>query len=163
MAAIEIRAACEADAGLVLQLVRELAIYEKVPDAVVATEDDLRRHGFGPNPKFEALLAFADGRPAGVALFFTNFSTWVGKPGLYLEDIFVCEWARRLGVGRCLMARLAAIAVERDYGRFDFSVLDWNPARGFYERLGFRHLDEWLTYRAEGEPLHQLAAADCQT
>jgi len=160
MTAVEIRAAAEADAGLLLQLIRELAIYEKAPDAVVATEDDLRRHGFGPRRAFETLLAFADGRPAGFALFFTNFSTWLGKPGLYLEDIFISEWARGLGVGRRLMARLAAVAVERDYGRLDFWVLHWNPARGFYERLGFRHMDEWLPYRAEGEALDRLAAAD---
>lgn len=160
MAAIAIRTATEADAGLLLQLIRELAAYEKQPDAVVATEADLARHGFGAQRAFEALLAFADERPAGFALFFTNFSTWLGRPGLYLEDIFVSEWARSLGVGRRLMARLAAIAVERDHGRLDFWVLHWNPARGFYERLGFRHMDEWLPYRAEGEALRRLAERD---
>jgi GNAT superfamily N-acetyltransferase len=160
MASIEIRAAAEADVGLLLQLIRELAVYEKAPDAVVATEADLRRHGFGPERAFEALLAFADGRPAGFALFFTNFSTWLGKPGLYLEDVFVSKWARGLGIGRRLMARLAAIVVDRDYGRLDFWVLHWNPARGFYERLGFRHMDEWLPYRAEGDALRRLAAED---
>jgi ribosomal protein S18 acetylase RimI-like enzyme len=160
MAEIEIRFATAEDAGLLLQLIRELAIFEKAPDAVVATEDDLRRHGFGPQRAFEALLAFADGRPAGFALFFINFSTWLGKPGLYLEDVFVSEWARGLGIGRRLMARLATIAVERDYGRLDFWVLHWNPARGFYERFGFRHMDEWLPYRAEGEALRRLAESD---
>ena len=160
MTSIEIRSATASDTGLLLQLIHELAAYEKQPEAVLATEADLRRHGFGPNPKFEALLAFADEKPAGFALFFTNFSTWLGKPGLYLEDIFVSESARRLGVGRMLMTRLAAIAVERDYGRFDFSVLHWNPARGFYERLGFRHMAEWLYYRAEGKALRRLAADD---
>ena len=160
MTKIEIRAATGADTGLLLQLIRELAIYEKAPDAVMATEADLRRHGFGPHRAFEALLAFADDRPAGFALFFTNFSTWLGKPGLYLEDVFVSEWARRLGVGRRLTTRLAAIALERDYGRFDFSVLHWNPARSFYERLGFRQMDEWLPYRAEGEALRPLALQD---
>ena len=105
---------------------------------------------------------FANGdRPAGFALFFPNFSTWLGKPGLYLEDVFVSEWARKLGVGRRLMARLAAIAVERGWGRLDFWVLHWNPARGFYHRLGFRHMDEWLPYRAEGDALLALAREDC--
>jgi ribosomal protein S18 acetylase RimI-like enzyme len=125
---------------------------------VVATEDDLRRHGFGPQRSFEALLAFADGRPSGFALFFTNFSTWVGKPALYLENVLVSEWAHGLEIGRRLMALLAAIAIERDYGRLDFWVLHWNPARGFYERLGFRHMDEWLPYRAERDALRRLAA-----
>ena len=160
MAEITLRFATAADAGTLLSLVRELAIYEKAPDAVLATEEDFRRHGFGPTPRFEALLAFVGDRPAGFALFFPNFSTWLGKPGLYLEDIFVSEWARKLGVGRRLMARLAAIAVERRWGRLDFWVLHWNPARDFYHRLGFRHMEEWLPYRAEGEALVALAQED---
>lgn len=160
MPAITLRFATADDAGILLALVRELAIYEKAPDAVLATEADFRRHGFGPTPHFEALLAFVDDRPAGFALFFPNFSTWLGKPGLYLEDIFVPEWARALGVGRRLMTRLAAIAVERGWGRLDFWVLHWNPARGFYHRLGFRHMEEWLPYRAEGEALAALAQQD---
>jgi GNAT superfamily N-acetyltransferase len=160
MAEITLRFATAEDAGILLALVRELAIFEKVPDAVLATEADFRRHGFGPEPRFEALLAFVDGRAAGFALFFPNFSTWLGKPGLFLEDIFVSEWARKLGIGRRLMARLAAIAVERGWGRFDFSVLHWNPARGFYHRLGIRHMEEWLPYRAEGDALVALARED---
>ena len=160
MAEITLRFATAEDAGVLLALVRELAIFENAPDAVLATEADLRRHGFGPEPRFEALLAFVDGRAAGFALFFPNFSTWLGKPGLFLEDIFVSEWARKLGVGRRLMARLAAIAVERGWGRFDFSVLHWNPARGFYHRLGVRHMEEWLPYRAEGDVLAALARED---
>jgi GNAT superfamily N-acetyltransferase len=160
MAEITLRFATADDAGTLLALVRELAVYEKAPDAVLATEADFRRHGFGPTPRFEALLAFVDGRAAAFALFFPNFSTWLGKPGLYLEDIFVSEWARKLGVGRRLMARLAAIAVERGWGRLDFSVLQWNPARGFYHRLGVRHMEEWLPYRAEGDALAALARED---
>jgi len=160
MAEITLRFATAEDAGILLALVRELAIFEKAPDAVLATEADLRRHGFGPEPRFEALLAFVDGRAAGFALFFPNFSTWLGKPGLFLEDIFVSEWARKLGVGRRLMARLAAIAAERGWGRLDFSVLQWNPARGFYHRLGIRHMQEWLPYRAEGDALAALARED---
>ncbi|HXA72590.1 MAG TPA: GNAT family N-acetyltransferase [Stellaceae bacterium] len=160
MAEITLRFATAEDAGVLLALVRELAIFENAPDAVLATEADLRRHGFGPEPRFEALLAFVDGRAAGFALFFPNFSTWLGKPGLFLEDIFVSEWARKLGVGRRLMAKLAAIAVERGWGRLDFSVLHWNPARGFYHRLGIRHMEEWLPYRAEGDVLAALARED---
>ena len=160
MAEITLRFASAEDAGTLLALVRELAIYEKAPDAVLATEEDFRRHGFGPTPRFEALLAFVDGRAAAFALFFPNFSTWLGKPGLYLEDIFVSEWARQLGVGRRLMGRLAAIAVERGWGRLDFWVLHWNSARDFYHRLGFRHMEEWLPYRAEGEALLALAKED---
>ena len=160
MAEITLRFATAEDAGVLLALVRELAIFENAPDAVLATEADLRRHGFGPEPRFEALLAFVDGRAAGFALFFPNFSTWLGKPGLFLEDIFVSEWARKLGVGRRLMAKLAAIAVERGWGRLDFSVLHWNPARGFYHRLGIRHMEEWLPYRAEGDALAALARED---
>ena len=160
MAEIVLRFATAEDAGTLLALVRELAAFERAPDAVLATEADFRRHGFGPEPYFEALLAFVGDRPAGFALFFPNFSTWLGKPGLYLEDIFVSEWARKLGVGRRLMARLAAVALERGWGRLDFWVLHWNPARGFYHRLGFRHMEEWLPYRAEGEALLSLARQD---
>jgi len=160
MAEITLRFATAEDAGILLALVRELAIFEKAPDAVLATEADLRRHGFGPEPRFEALLAFVDGRAAGFALFFPNFSTWLGKPGLFLEDIFVSEWARKLGVGRRLMARLAAIAAERGWGRLDFSVLQWNPARVFYHLLSIRHMQEWLPYRAEGDAIAALARED---
>jgi len=160
MPAVTLRTATADDVGTLLELIRGLAIYEKKPDAVVATEADLLKHGFGPVPRFEALLAFADDEPAGFALFFPNFSTWTGRPGLYLEDIFVVEWARKLGVGRRLMARLAAIAIERDWGRFEFSVLHWNPARHFYHRLGMEHLEEWLPYRATPTALRRLAEED---
>jgi GNAT superfamily N-acetyltransferase len=160
MQAIALRAATADDVGILLDLIHGLAVYEKKPEAVVATEADLLEHGFGPVPRFEALLAFVDDKPAGFALFFPNYSTWTGKPGLYLEDIFVAEWARRLGVGRRLMARLAATTLERGWGRFDFSVLNWNPARQFYHRLGMQHLEEWLPYRAGGDTLKRLAAED---
>ena len=124
------------------------------------SEGDLRLHGFGPQPRFEALLARVEGRPAGMALFAPSFSTWLGKPGLYLEDLFVSDWARGIGVGRRLLARLAAIAVERGCGRLDLAVLDWNPARDFYHRLGFEHRETWLPYRTAGAALLQLAALD---
>ena len=155
---VAIRFATEDDCALLLELIRQLAAYENAPDAVTATEDDLRRHGFGPEPKFEAILAFLDGAPVGLALFFANFSTWLGCPGMYLEDIYVTEAARGLGVGRRLMARLAAIAVERGWGRIDFQVLEWNPARRFYERVGMTHVGEWLRYGAGEDALRRLAA-----
>ena len=158
MAEISLRLAAIDDAGLLLQLIRELAVYERAPDAVVATEDDLRRHGFGAQPRFEALLAFLDGQPAGMALFTCRFSTWLGQPCLYLEDLYVREAARHHGVGRRLLRGLAAIALERGWRRIDFAVLDWNPARGFYERLGIGHLPEWLRYGADAGVLQRLAA-----
>jgi GNAT superfamily N-acetyltransferase len=162
MGAIKLRFATPGDLGLMLQLVRELAAYEKSPDAVVATEDDLLRYGFGRERRFEALLAFVGDQPAGLALFFPNFSTWRGRPGLYLEDLYVREWARGFGVGRRLMARLAAIAIERGCARLDFTVLDWNPARGFYHRLGIETRAEWLLYRTTDDALRRLAAQDVQ-
>jgi GNAT superfamily N-acetyltransferase len=160
---VTIRPAMVDDCALLLELIRGLAAYENAPDAVVATADDLRRHGFGPEPKFEAILASVDDEVAGMALFFANFSTWLGSPGMYLEDIYVIEAARGFGVGRALMARLAAITIERGWGRIDFAALDWNPARRFYHRLGIASLTEWVPYRAEGEALRRLAAEDDKT
>jgi GNAT superfamily N-acetyltransferase len=159
-AGITVRFATADDVPLLLRLVRELAAFEKSPDAVVATEADLLRHGFGSERRFEAILAFIDGEPAGCALFHSRFSTWLGRPGLYLEDLYVAEEARGRGVGRRLMARLAAIAVERGWGRIDFHVLDWNPAREFYHRLGMEHLGEWLRYGGDEAALQRLAAED---
>jgi GNAT superfamily N-acetyltransferase len=158
--AVSIRFATADDAAVLLALIRGLAEFEKAPDAVVATEEDLRRTGFGPSPEFEAILAFLDGEPVGFALFHPRFSTWLGRRCMYLEDIFVTEPARGHGVGRRLLARLAAITLERDWGRIDFQVLDWNPARAFYARLGFSHLGEWLRYGADQAELCKLAAAD---
>jgi GNAT superfamily N-acetyltransferase len=160
MTTVLIRFATADDVGLLLQLIRELAAYERAPDAVVATEDDLCRYGFGPERRFEALIAFIDEKPAGFALFFPDFSTWRGRPGLYLEDLYVRDWARRLGVGRRLIARLAAIAIERDWPALRLMVLDWNPARGFYRRLGIEPRSEWQPYGATGEALRRLAADD---
>jgi len=160
MSAITLRFAGADDVALLLQLIRELAAYERAPDAAVATEDDLRQYGFGPERRFEALLASIDEKPAGFALFYPDFSTWLGRPGLYLEDLYVREWARRRGVGRRLMARLAAIAVERDWPAMHFNVLDWNPARGFYRRLGIEPRSEWLPHSTTGEALRRLAAQD---
>jgi len=157
---ITLRFATSGDVALLLQLIRELAAYEQAPDAVVATEDDLRRHGFGAERRFEALLAFVDGEPAGFALFYPDFSTWLGRPGLYLEDLYVREWARGRGVGRRLMARVAALAIERDWPALHFNVLDWNPAAGFYHRLGIDARDEWRPFAASAGVLRILAAQD---
>ncbi len=161
MVAITVRTAAVEDAGLLLGFIRELAAYENEPDAVVASEEDLRRYGFGPERYFDALIAAVDDKPAGFALFVPNFSTWSGRPGLYLEDLYVSAWARRLGVGRRLVARLTAIAVERGWSRLDLQVLDWNPARGFYDRLGITPPKaNWLPYRIAGAALRRLAAED---
>jgi GNAT superfamily N-acetyltransferase len=159
---IEIRFATAEDAGLLLALIRGLAAFERAPDAVVATEADLVRYGFGEERQFEAIIAFLDGDPAGFAAFHSRFSTWLGRPGLYLEDLFVAEVARRHGVGRRLIARLAAIAVERGWGRIDFQVLEWNPARRFYERLGLGHVGDWLRYGGDEAVLRRLAAEDAR-
>jgi GNAT superfamily N-acetyltransferase len=158
--AITIRFATEADCGLILEFVRELAAYEKAPYAVVATEDDFRRYGFGPERHFEALIASLGGEAVGFALFLPDFSTWRGRPGIFLEDLFVREAARGQGVGRALLARLAAIALQRDAPALHFNVLNWNPARGFYHRLGLTGRDEWLAYGANGEVLRRLADED---
>ncbi len=160
MSRIAVRPATAADCPLILGFIRELAAFERAADAVVASEADLLRHGFGAERHFEALIAELDGEPAGMALFHTRFSTWLGQPTLFLEDLYVREAARRHGVGRRLMARLAALALERGWGRIDFHVLDWNPARGFYRRLGFGQLDEWLRYGGDAAVLRRLAAED---
>jgi GNAT superfamily N-acetyltransferase len=160
MDGISIRFAEPGDVGLLLRLVRELAAFEQAPDAVVATEADLLRGGFGSHRQFEAILAFLDSEPVGCALFHPRFSTWLGRAGLFLEDLYVVERARGQGVGRALMARLAAIALERGWGRIDFHVLDWNPARDFYRRLDMRHLGGWLRYGADEAVLRRLAAGD---
>lgn len=157
---ITIRLAEPDDMGLVLRFIRELAVFEKAPAAVAATEEDLRRYGFGPQRQFEAVLAFVGGAPAGMALFHARFSTWLGRPGMYLEDLYVAERARGRGVGRRLMARLSAIAIERGWERIDFQVLDWNPARNFYHRLGMVHQGEWLRYGGDRDALRRLVAED---
>jgi GNAT superfamily N-acetyltransferase len=155
-----IRRAERADAETLLNLVRELAAYEHEPNAVKATVADLERDGWGETPRFEALLAEVDGRVAGFALLFPNYSTWEGRAGLYLEDLFVSEWARRHGVGRKLFEAVAKLAVERNGALVDLNVLTWNPARAFYERIGVRHLSNWTPYRLTGEALRQLAEGD---
>ena len=162
-AAITIRPATAEDVPTLLALIRALARYEHAEDKVDADEATLLSEGFGPRPAFEAIIAYVDGKPAGFALFFHNFSTWVGRRGLYVEDLFVEEWARKQGLGLKLLAELARIAVSRGCRRLDLSVLKWNPARAFYERIGLRHLDEWLPYRIEGDGLRSLASGTTTT
>jgi GNAT superfamily N-acetyltransferase len=153
-----IRAACAPDVPLILQLIRALAAYEREPDAVVATEADLLRDGFGPTPRFQVLIAEHDGEPAGFAFYFFAYSTWRGRPTLYLEDLFVPPEHRKKGIGIALMRRLARIAVDANCARFVWQVLDWNePAIKFYESLGAEVLRSWLNVRMEGEALLRLA------
>ena len=158
---LSIRPATIDDVPLIRALIAELAEYERLADAAVATDDDLRAQLFGAQPAAEVLIGEVDGEAAGFALFFHNFSTFLGKRGLYLEDLFVRPTFRDLGLGRRLMAALARIAVQRDCGRFEWSVLDWNePAIGFYRRIGAVGMDEWTVQRLEGEALHALASHD---
>jgi len=145
---------------VILRLVRDLAEYERAPDAVVATEEDFLRHGFGPSPRFSVLLAEEDGQVAGFALWFFTFSTWLGRPGLYLEDLFVRPELRGRGIGKAMMIELARIAVREECGRFEWSVLDWNqPSIDFYRSLGARLMEEWVVCRLEGDALQARALA----
>lgn len=159
-ARFEIRPALPGDAPLLCSLIRELAEFEKLGRECVATEELLREHLFGPNPAAEALLGFAEGEPFGYALFFRNFSTFTGRPGLYLEDLYVRPARRRRGYGTALFLRVARLAVERNCGRFEWTVLGWNePAIRFYEALGAARLDGWRAYRLAGDALGAAAAA----
>ena len=154
-----IRPATPADISAIHALIVALAVYEKEPDAVKATEADLHAALFGPQPLAEAVLAEVDGTPVGFALFFTSFSTWTGRGGIYLEDLFVVPEARGTGLGKALLVHLAGIAVARSYSRFEWSVLDWNtPAIGFYQGLGAVMQDEWTKMRVDGDALVRLAA-----
>ncbi len=156
---LSIRPATPEDIPLILEFIRDLAEYERAPEQAVARPEDLLRDGWGPAPKFRVLIAEWDRRPAGFALFFHNYSTWQGRPGLYLEDLFVRPAFRGKGIGKALLVRLAQIAVQENCGRFQWQVLDWNqPSIDFYQALGARKLSEWLTMRVEGEALERLAA-----
>lgn len=156
---IVLRPATRADIPLILELIHALAEYEREPDAVEATGDLLEEQLFGEHPGAEVIIAEVDGQGAGFALFFHNFSTWRGRRGLYLEDLFVRPEFRGLGLGRALMIRLAKLAVQRGCGRFEWSVLDWNtPAIDFYRSLGAVGMDEWTVQRLDGEGLLALAA-----
>ena len=158
MVETRIRWATENDAALIVHFIRELAIFEKEPVAQVRiTEADVMRDGFGPHRRFEVLIAEVDRKAVGFALFFPNYSTWEGKPGLYIEDIFVEESLRGTGIGRKLIAAVAKIAHSRGCARIDLAVLNWNPARGFYHRLGFRHAEPWQIFRLAAEELRALS------
>ena len=153
-----IRAATENDVATILALIKELAEYEHLSHEVEATADDIRKSLFGDRPVAEALIGEADGIAVSFALFFYNFSTFLGKPGIYLEDLYVKPEHRSNGFGRRMLAHIARLAKERNCGRFEWSVLDWNePAIRTYDRLNARPMKEWLLYRLTGEALEQLA------
>jgi len=156
--AFEIREANESDVPQIHQFIRDLADYEKLADLVVANEAQLQETLFGSSPYAEVIIAEEDGTPAGFALFFHNYSTFLAQPGIYLEDLFVKPEYRGRGYGKALLARLAQIARERKCGRIDWAVLDWNePSIAFYKSLGARRMDEWHTFRLTGEALENLA------
>jgi hypothetical protein len=155
---IRIIEATQADVPDILEMICGLAEYEKLSDAVIATGESLTRTLFGARPAAEVLLAYSADECVGFALFFPSYSTFLAQPGVFLEDLFVKPHARGRGVGFALLRRLAAIALERDYGRIEWSVLDWNePAIGFYKRIGAVAMDEWTGFRVAGEGIAKLA------
>jgi GNAT superfamily N-acetyltransferase len=153
-----IRKATAADAAQILAFIRALAAFERAPDAVTATEEGLIRDGFGPNPFYFCLIAEHDGTPAGFALNYFNYSTWVGRPGVYVEDLFVQPEFRGRGIGKALLREVAAIAVANGCQRMQWEVLDWNtPAIEFYRAMGAEFLDEWRNVRLSGDAIVRLA------
>jgi len=156
--ALKIERATERDIPAIVRLVTRLAEYEKLAHAMVSTEDDFRKALFGPQRNVEALMAFAGDAPVGFALYFYNFSTFLGKRGIYLEDLFVDPEFRGQGIGKALLQRLARIAKDQDCGRMEWSVLTWNqPSIKFYHRLGAVTLEDWRTFRLSGVALERLA------
>jgi GNAT superfamily N-acetyltransferase len=154
---MQIKKASEEDAPVILELIRALADYEKLSGACTATEEQIRQTLFGARPAAEALLASDGAETVGFAVFFTNYSTFLAKPGIYLEDLFVKPHARGKGIGKALLAQIARLAVERGCGRVEWSVLDWNtPSIRFYESLGAVAMNEWTVYRLTGESLAKL-------
>jgi len=154
----QIKPATRAEVPLILQLIRELADYERAPDDAVATEAQLDKVLFGENPSAEVILAREGAEPVGFAVYFFNFSTWLGQPGLYLEDLFVRPAHRGKGYGRLLLARLAQIARERDCGRMEWAVLEWNePAIQFYKKLGAKPMEDWTVFRLTSDGIAGLA------
>ncbi len=159
MSRLHIRPARRDDVALILALIGELAEYEKLSDQVVATTEQLTAHLFGARPYAEVLIGEVDDLPAGFALFFHNYSTWLSKPGIYLEDLYVRPSSRGTGLGKAMLGRLASLALERGCGRLEWGVLDWNePAIGFYQRLNAQPQDGWTGYRLTGSALEDLAA-----
>jgi GNAT superfamily N-acetyltransferase len=156
---LNIRPATPADVPQILAFIRDLATYEREPDAVHATEADLRRDGFGSSPRFHCLIGEWDNVPAGFALYFHNYSTWRGRHGIHVEDLFVLPEHRGRGIGKALLTRVAAIAVEEGCHRLQWDVLEWNTsAIGFYEQMGATMMKEWRTMRVNHEALPSLAA-----
>ena len=146
------------DVGEIVTFIRELAEYENLSHEMLATEREIREWLFGARPAAEVVIARVDNQPAGFALFFTSFSTFLGRPGMYLEDLFVRPEHRGIGIGKALLRHLADIACQRGYGRLEWAVLDWNePAIGFYERMGAQAMAEWITYRVSGQSLQIMA------
>jgi len=154
---LSIRTAGPEDTPIILGFIKELALYEKLENEVVATEDLLNESLFGEKPFAEVILAEINGESAGFTLFFFNFSTFLGQPGLYIEDLYVKPEFRSRGIGKELLKHCATLATERNCGRMEWCVLKWNTARKFYENLGAKAMDEWVLYRLTGKPLEKLA------
>ncbi len=153
-----LRPAAPADVPILHDFIRQLAAYEKAPDAVAMTPAELHEALFGPRPRAEALLALIDGQPGGFAIWFESFNTWTGRPALHIEDVFVVPAARGQGLGAAIFSHLARLAVARGYRRMEWAVLDWNaPAIGFYRKLGAEAQSEWTKYRLSGAALHAAA------
>lgn len=153
---LAIRPAAEQDAPILLSLIKELAVFEKLADKVFNSEDAVRETLFGPKAYAEAEIAYWDDEPAGMVIFFHNYSTFLGKPGLYIEDLFVREKFRGRGIGKALFLECARLARERNCGRMEWVVLDWNPARVFYEKMGAYPLTEWVIYRMDEDALQDI-------
>ncbi len=157
---VEVRDARIEDAEVILRFVKELALYEKEPEAVVASEADIRASIFGADSTVKAVICELNSEPVGFAVYFYNYSTWLGRKGIYLEDLYVSPEYRKVGAGKALLKHLAQVAVKEGCGRFEWSVLNWNePAIGFYESLGAKPMDGWTVYRLTGVELEALAAS----
>jgi GNAT superfamily N-acetyltransferase len=158
---LSIRQAEVSDAALILHFIRELAIYEKAEDEVLATEQTITKTIFADDSHVNALICEQDGQPLGMAIYFYNYSTWLAKPGLYLEDLYVSLEHRGKGAGKILLKKMAQIALQKGCGRFEWSCLDWNkPSRDFYQSIGAKSQDEWVGYRMSGQTLIDFAAQD---
>ncbi len=156
--AAQFRKATIEDVPLILRMITNLAEYEKMGHLVLATEEVLERNLFGEKSYAEVIFAIVDGIEAGFALYFNNFSTFLGKPGIYLEDLYVLPEFRKRGIGKEILSYLARIATDNDWGRMEWWVLNWNPARKFYENIGAVAMDEWVVYRISGKDLERLSA-----